>query len=40
MSAKTSVVIVKSKSVDNASDLNKMVVHLDQILTEKEGVEV
>ena len=40
MPAKTSVVIVKSKSVDNASDLNKMVVHLDQILTEKEGVEV
>lgn len=40
MPAKTSVVIVKSKSVDNASDLNKMVVHLEQILTEKEGVEV
>jgi len=40
MPAKTSVVIVKSKSVDNASDLNKMVVHLDQILTEKEGVEI
>ena len=40
MPAKTSVVIVKSKSVDNASDLNKMVVHLDQILAEKEGVEV
>lgn len=40
MPAKTSVVIIKSKSVDNASDLNKMVVHLDQILTEKEGVEV
>ena len=40
MPAKTSVVIVKSKSVDNASDLNKMVVHLEQILTEKEGVEI
>ena len=40
MSSKISVVIVKSKSVDTTSDLNKMVVHLEQILTEKEGVEV
>lgn len=40
MSSKISVVIVKSKSVDTTSDLNKMVVHLEQVLAEKEGVEV
>lgn len=40
MSAKISVVIVKSKSVDTTSDLNKMVVHLEQVLAEKENVEV
>jgi hypothetical protein len=40
MSAKISVAIIKAKSVDTTSDLNKMVVHLEQILTEKDGVEV
>ena len=40
MPAKISVTIIKAKSVDTTSDLNKMVVHLEQILTEKEGVEI
>ena len=40
MSSKVSVVILKSKSVDSTSDINKMVVHLEQILTEKEGVDL
>lgn len=40
MSVKTSVVIVKAKSVDTISDLNKMVVHLEQILAEREDVDV
>lgn len=40
MSAKVSVAIIKAKSVDAISDLNKMVVHLEQILTEKDHVEI
>jgi len=40
MQAKISAVLIKSKAVDNSSDLNKMAVHLEQVLTEKEGVEL
>ena len=40
MSEKVSVVIIKAKSVDTTSDLNKMVVHLEQILTEQQKVDV
>jgi len=40
MSTKLSVVIIKSKSVNTTSDLNKMVVHLEQVLAEKENIEV
>ena len=40
MSSKISVTIIKARSVDTVSDLNKMVVHLEQILTERENVEV
>lgn len=40
MQAKISVVLIKSRAVDNSSDLNKMAVHLEQVLTEKEGVEL
>jgi hypothetical protein len=40
MPSKISVTIIKTKSVDAVSDLNKMAVHLEQVLTEKEGVEV
>jgi hypothetical protein len=40
MSSKISVTIIKTKSVDAVSDLNKTAVHLEQVLTEKEGVEV
>jgi hypothetical protein len=40
MSEKVSVVIIKAKSVDTTSDLNKMVVHLEQILAEQQKVDV
>ena len=40
MSSKVSVVILKSKSVDSTSDINKMVVHLEQILTEKDNIDL
>ena len=40
MPAKISVTIIKAKSVDATSDLNKMAVHLEQILTERDGIEV
>lgn len=40
MQSKVSVVLIKSRAVDNSSDLNKMAVHLEQTLTEKDGVEL
>lgn len=40
MQAKISVILIKGKAVDNSSDLNKMAVHLEQVLTEKDGVEL
>lgn len=40
MQSKISVVLIKSRAVNNSSDLNKMAVHLEQILTEKDGVEL
>ena len=40
MQSKISVVLLKSKAVDNSSDLNKMAVHLEQVLTEKDGVDL
>lgn len=40
MSDKVSVVIIKAKSVDATTDVNKMTVHLEQILTEKQKVDV
>jgi hypothetical protein len=40
MSDKVSVVIIKAKSVDATTDINKMTVHLEQILTEKQKVDV
>jgi len=40
MQSKLSVVLLKSKAVDNSSDLNKMAVHLEQILTEKDNVDL
>lgn len=40
MQSKISVVLLKSKVVDNSSDLNKMAVHLEQLLAEKDGVEL
>ena len=40
MQPKISVVLIKSKAVSNSSDLNKMAVHLEQVLTEKDGIEL
>lgn len=40
MQSKISVILLKSKAVDNSSDLNKMAVHLEQVLTEKDGVDL
>jgi hypothetical protein len=40
MQAKVSVVLLKSKAVDTSSDMNKMSVHLEQLLTEKDGVDL
>ena len=40
MSDKVSVVIIKAKSVDATTDINKMTVHLEQILAEKQKVDV
>jgi hypothetical protein len=40
MQSKISVILLKSKVVDNSSDLNKMVVHLEQLLAEKDGVDL
>lgn len=40
MQSKVSVVLVKSKSIDNSSDINKMSVHLEQMLAEKDRVDL
>lgn len=40
MQSKTSVILLKAKNIDETSDINKMVVHLEQILTEREGVDL
>lgn len=40
MQSKLVVTLVRGKAVDNSSDLNKMTVHLEQILAEKDGVDV
>lgn len=40
MQSKVSVLLLKGKNVDEMSDMNKMAVHLEQVLTEKDGVEL
>ena len=40
MQSKVSVILIQSKAIDNSSDINKMSVHLEQILTEKEKTDV
>jgi hypothetical protein len=40
MQSKISVLLLKGKNVDEMSDMNKMAVHLEQVLTEKDGVEL
>ena len=39
MQSKVSVLLLKGKNVDEMSDMNKMAVHLEQMLTEKDGVD-
>lgn len=40
MQSKISVALLKGKNVGKTSDINKMAVHLEQILTEKDGVDL
>jgi hypothetical protein len=40
MQSKVSIILVKSKTINNSSDINKMAVHLEQILLEKEKTDV
>jgi hypothetical protein len=40
MQPKLSVVLIKGQNVNAESDINKMAVHLEQMLTEKEGVDL
>ena len=40
MQSKVSVILLRSKFIDNASDINKMAVHLEQILAERGGVDL
>lgn len=40
MQSKTSVILLKAKNIDETSDINKMAVHLEQILSEREGVDL
>lgn len=40
MQSKVSVILLKSKTIDNSSDINKMTVHLEQILTEREKLDL
>jgi hypothetical protein len=40
MQSKISVLLLKGKNVDEMSDMNKMAVHLEQVLTEKDGVDL
>ena len=37
---KVSVTLVKSKQAESTSDINKMTVHLEKILSEKDGVDL
>jgi hypothetical protein len=40
MQSKVSVILLRSKNIDNSSDINKMSVHLEQVLTEKNKVDL
>lgn len=39
MDSKISVTLIKSKGIDGESNVNKMAVHIENLLTEKAGVE-
>lgn len=40
MQLKLSVVLLKGQNINAESDINKMAVHLEQMLTEKDGVDL
>ena len=40
MSEKVTIGVIKAKSIDSTEDINKMIVHLQQVLSEKEKVDV
>lgn len=40
MQSKISVLLLKGKNVNEVSDVNKMAVHLEHLLNEKEGVDL
>lgn len=40
MASKIQVLLLKAKNIDEVSDMNKMAVHLEQMLLEKDGVEL
>lgn len=40
MQSKISVLLLKGKNVNEMSDMNKMAVHLEHLLTEKDGVDL
>lgn len=39
MQPKISVLLVKGKNIGDTSDMNKMAVHIEQVLTEKDGID-
>lgn len=40
MQTKVSIVLLKSKAVNASSDMNKMAVHLEQLLLEKDNIDL
>lgn len=40
MQSKISVLFLKGKNIGEMSDMNKMSVHLEQVLTEKDGIDL
>jgi hypothetical protein len=40
MQSKLSVILLKGRNIDETSDMNKMAVHLEQILSEKDGIDL
>lgn len=40
MQSKLSVLLLRGKNISETSDINKMFVHIEQVLTEKDGVDL